>query len=350
VPGSLVVTRAFDRLKASEGFDPSEPYQYHLVTNNVAGTNANLGVLQFNPAGANVSQQTPNGERAFMGYVDYSVLDWHIIRDDVEIPQIGANNVGLVPVKLTLDVIKRLGDANFDNTTYAGIYGSNNPAGQNDIDVIDLATGAVLNGSGNVVRGVATPAVSGAGPDYYIDTDARSGTYSTGTIYVNPLRLKPGAQIRVLYKGDGDWGVAMQKAYSQYTPEIAGGAVQTRPAVGSFSTYGVDMAATSIWFPLCDLNKSVTVTLQVTQANGDVVRLAPTQMTIDQPDVANGYAWIKVAPYLPTGTSAWSVAGTITGVSVKARVIWKDENRTNTTGPTNGWRVQDLDTYLTPGA
>jgi len=48
----------------------------------------------------------------------------------------------------------------------------------------------------------------------------------------------------------------------------------------------------------------------------------------------------------------WSVVGNrATGVSIKSRVIYHDANSNvrsvGTTDPTAGWRIQDLDTYLT---
>jgi hypothetical protein len=40
--------------------------------------------------------------------------------------------------------------------------------------------------------------------------------------------------------------------------------------------------------------------------------------------------------------STWRIVGDLRGVSVKARVIWKD-----TGGRNAPWRIQDLDTFQT---
>jgi hypothetical protein len=40
--------------------------------------------------------------------------------------------------------------------------------------------------------------------------------------------------------------------------------------------------------------------------------------------------------------TSWGVVGALTGVSAKARVVWRDSD-----SPTTKWRVQDIDTYVT---
>ena len=106
-----------------------------------------------------------------------------------------------------------------DTTPYTSLYNPADPTSDvNDIDVISLGTApanpdvtqpAELS-QGTVVRGVPTPAVSG-GAAYYVDTDPKTGTYATGTVYVNPSVLPQGSQIRVFYQADGDWAVGLRK-------------------------------------------------------------------------------------------------------------------------------------------
>ena len=361
VPGTFTAIRQFDRLPLVNGsysFNSADPYQYGLASTNINGTTANLGVLIFNPVGATLSQQAAGGQQGFTAKVDYLVADWHIIHDDVQIPQIDvtAQQVKLVPVKLTLDVLKRAGDPNADNTLYQGLYNSGNPANQNDLDVVNLETGnGVVYTQGNLIHGVPSPPLGSGGAAYYVNTDPQSGTYRTGIIYVDPFKIPAGTPIRVLYEGDGDWAIALQKAYAQYS-RVASPANNAPISPGTYFLIQTNGTA-QIYFPRCDINKSVTASIQYKDANGTVQRIPLTQLAIDTP--SGPYAYIDLLSTLSAnGTSLsagqrkditadpnWTVYGPINGVSVKARVIWKDNNNV-----TNAWRIQDLDTYLTPGS
>ena len=59
------------------------------------------------------------------------------------------------------------------------------------------------------------------------------------------------------------------------------------------------------------------------------------------------FAAVDVTRYMPNRDAArpWRVIGTLKGVSVKSRAIWKDE-----VSKKARWRLQDLDSYLTQGA
>src|SRR5207253_1693162 len=108
-----------------------------------------------------------------------------------------------------------------------------------------------------------------------------------------------------------------------------------------------------------------------TDANGEVKRLAPIQMTADRQDrdpsadpklYDQDFAVVDVYKYLPllsqggfANATSWGVHGAALGVSIKTRVIWQDaENEavTRTSGTDDRkvarkWHVQDMDTYLT---
>ena len=375
-PGSDVVTRAFTRLKKSDAFDANDPYEYKLVSDNIApngtATNANFGVLNFNPSGATYSENTSYGQRAFTAYVDYAVLDWHIIHEDRDVPSafISAGG-GLVPVRTTLAFIKRYGDTDSDNSTYNGLYNVANDANKTDIQIFNLddPTGTPL------VAGDYNNTANTPNADYFIDDDPRSGTYRTGTIYVNTARLKSGVKLRILYKAEGDWAVSLQKAYDTYSlaTSTAGGTVRANYITsGNFDSFAVSPgkgANAQIRLPYTDLNKAFLVTIQYVTAAGVVKRLSPIQMvadgdssldtTIEDPAApGNGndkhFAYIDVSKYLSGDVNKagefldatdWYPYGTIRGVSAKARVIYHDNNNT-----TNSWRIQDLDTFLTPAA
>lgn len=359
---SETVTRAFTRLPASatSTWDASDPYEYKLLSGNIspaAGKTsyANVGVLAFNPAGANYSETTSYGQQAFRAFVDYAVLDWHILRDDREVPSVFADNDGAIPIKLSLNFLKRSGDAEADNSLYSGLY--RDASVPVDLQVFDLQGSverdpAVNPGLGDPLRG-GDYAVRNANDDYWVNYDERGGTYRNGTIYLNSARIKPGTQLRILYKADGDWAVSFQKALTAYEQEVNSGAYEARPSKGKPASFGRE--GMKLWFHRSELDKSVVVTLQYTNITGSTVRTAPVQLTIDQLDPAEkDFAYVDLGPQTPlnrlmpglksgiTPEQAWRVVGAANGVSLKTRVIWHDNNSTS-----NAWRIQDVDTYIT---
>jgi hypothetical protein len=393
VPYSETVVRAFDRIPFGASWDSGDPYQYKLLSDNIqtsdTATYANVGVLAFNPAGANYSETTSQGVRSFTAYIDYNVLDWHILREEREVPPVVPGANGLVPIRTTLRDLKRVGDPEADNTFYNGLYGGAQRAV--DLDVFDLneSTGAPLV-AGEIRNGTffdsdpwtgasfdTDPAVPEA--DYYVDTDGRGGTYRNGVIYVNTARRAAGTTLRILYKAQGDWAVGVQKAYSRYQTAVDAntGNRANYPQTGRYDGFGVAGAGVNaqLRFPLSDLNKSFVVTIEYIDRLGEVKRLSPIQMTADRqdsdPSAPTGYdqdfAVVDVYKHIPLlykgdfadpQTRGWGVHGAALGVSIKTRVIWQDaENaevtRANQTNQNDDrqvarkWHVQDMDTYLT---
>lgn len=354
--GSDEVRRDFVRLPANAAFDNNEPYEYKLLSANV-GKYANFGVVAFNPAGANYSERTPYGQQAFTAFLDYAVLDWHIIRDDREVPSVLTGSDNAIPIKTTLSFIKRVGEPEPDNTIYNGLYRDSDEA--HDIEVFDLSGTARFQpplGEHLETGDYDKRTTTDADKDIWINYDERGGTYRSGTIYVNKDRVPPGTQLRILYKAEGEWAVSLQKAYSTYEQALRddGGVSPDPRKYDSFGKQGQRLV-----FHRNDLNKSVVATIEYRPSgSSDLVRLAPFQMTISEVGTGTqdaGYAFVNVRDYIPvTQRSAfdsagdnWRVVGVASGVSLKARVIWKDNASTS-----NTWRIQDLDTFLTraPGS
>lgn len=372
--GSEVVSRQFDRLKAYSApgiptdWDDNDPYQYKLLSSNIAPESptqtvyANMGVLAFNPAGANYSERTAFGQQAFTAYIDYSVLDWHILREDREVPDVSD---GAVPLKLTLNFIKRIGDTETDMTSYTGLYRDVQPDKQVDIQVFDLQgsvarTPQINPGLGDPLRGgdYAERAGADQDKDYWIDYEERTGSYRTGTIYINSSRVPAGSQLRILYKADGDWAVALQKAYASYEQAFeTDGEPSPRPS--KYDQYG--QRNTNLYFWRSNINKSVVATFQYTRDDdGDddpVVRTQPITLAISEIDQdANffdpatnkpQFAYVNVKDYMPKlkPNTRWYVFGKVNGVSLKVRVIWRDNAAVS-----NVWRIKDLETYITPSS
>jgi type II secretory pathway pseudopilin PulG len=371
VPGTEVLKQRFTRLATGDGWHDDDPYQYKLVQPNIteggASTFANIGMIAFNPVGARMSE----GGQPFAAYVDYAVLDWHIIRDDREVPATTPGLAGDVGVRLSVQKIKPSGEENLDGTEYVGVFPSNDPAANADIVVVRMDTGATLTRGDYALR-----ATTDAGAGFWINNEGRDNTYGSGVIYLNINQVPVGTPIRVLYKGMAEWGVSLSKAAGNYRPvplpqnlmeawnHDNDGTTDPMPIgnVATFSTLtqgGVDY----LIFNLCELNKSVVATFEYTDTAGNLVRTAPTQLTIGtqlnlpnipqtrQDHSANGvtdwdFAAADVTRYMPGRNAAqpWRIVGNVKGVSIKSRVIWKDS-----VSKKARWRIQDMDSYLTQG-
>jgi hypothetical protein len=177
---------------------------------------ANVGILAFNPIGATVTERTAFGEQPFTAYIDYNVLDWHILREDREVPSTFFNPGDAIPIKLTLSGIKRynlsneirFGLANEADPTrllvrsYRGLYGGY-ARSTADIQVFDLRGSSAGYQDPNRPAGtydLGEPLVGGdynkRGPgeadenaDYWLNFEGQSGSFRTGT----DLRETPSA-------------------------------------------------------------------------------------------------------------------------------------------------------------
>jgi type II secretory pathway pseudopilin PulG len=374
LPGSVRVYRLFTRVTAGGGTiswnppanvgDAVDPYQYALLSTNFPNSKfANLGRIAFHPSAASYGQRNAAGQQAFTAYIDYSVLDWHILREDREVPySVTTNTDTAIPVRATLGNWKRAGDPNPDNTLYDGMFGD----GTDDIVVVNLQTGEPLIGGDYSARQ--------AGDGYWINKE-QNGTYRSGTIYINSAIVPSGSQIRILYKAEGDWGVSVQKAYSRYQ-----GVASAFPPTDSPSAFTVGIGtgdSARVYFNRSEYNKSFVAQFRyiVDDGNGGnkTVQTQPQQVTLGgvdgEPFVASGgvdYAFAEInaadtsGDGIPDGANLmpkrkpnteWSIVNNAAyGVSLKTRVVYRDANSgrgVNNADPSSGWRVQDVDTYLT---
>jgi len=363
VPGSEQIHRAFTRIAAPVGgaiaWSQTDPYEFALLSSNndlFSGGYANIGLIAFNPHGANYGERTAAGQQNFVAYIDYSVLDWHIIREDRQVPLGGKGANGEVVVRTTLPHIKRIGDVEPGNTTYQGMFGP----GSVDVVLLNADSGQVLS-SDNYNGGSSPDPLK----DYWVDTDERGGSYADGFFYINTARVQQGSHIRILYKAEGDWAVAVQKAYTNYHYTDADPATPTGfPPTNDPGAFSLPVNVrrsndTNMYFNLCEANKSFVAQFQYTKTDGSIVQTPPVHITIGDVGsaVTSGsvqYAVAKVGDVMTDrqARTDWSVAGNrATGVSIKSRVIYHDANSNvrsvGTTDPNAGWRIQDLDTYLT---
>ncbi|WP_395093104.1 hypothetical protein [Armatimonas sp.] len=382
--GSEVVTREFDRLPLTgptKDWDPEDPYQFKIISSNIDAASttsvANLGIVAFNPAGARFVN---NGQDPFKAYLDYAALDWHIIHDDRDVPAVIPGADGEVPFRTTLTRLKSLDYINPDNTFYEGIFpgGDTNPLLNTDILIVRLDTGGILNQAQNGRPGdygllkAGDPANSAANQDYWANTDPKTGSYSTGTFYINNSKVPAGTPIRIFYKAQGEWAVSLNKAMATYRETNASWLATltnvsldaSDPAQDRFVDASLPdkfWRATAggvgaLYFARTELNKSVVATLQARATpTSPWKRTQPLQIVVDTPDTVTAGAntvrvsYADVSKHLKRlgwdgAHDNWRVVTNIKGVSAKSRVIWKDSLEKN-----SPWRIQDLDTYLTQG-
>ncbi len=379
VAGSESVMLNFARLKASDAWDPNDPYQYKLASANIS-TSANLGLIAFNPAGANFSVSVPGGTKPFTALASYAVLDWHILRDDREVPP-GGGGIGKVRTTLPSIRVKASEFVDFTATganrtqVYPGLYPQVPIYRPGDLLPIDSISPdiQVFNlsrtddpATAGIVENPGTPLVAGdlanklATDDYWINRAGRAGTYPSGTIYINTARVNPGSKVRILYKAEGDWAVAFQKAAKYYRNEEVVTPAGLRPVAAKAEVFAVDPVNGSnnkalapfnddrIYFHRSELNKGVTAVAEIDTAVG-TTRLPARQFTITTPRdehsfvvASDVFTELRQTQYNGNNITGWRVYGTVNGASLKTRVIWQDEQNGR-----NPWRISDLETFVT---
>lgn len=344
-----------------------DPYEYSLSGDNI-DPGVNMGVLAFSPKAGG-----QNGIAPLQAQISYQTLNWHVLHEDLNVPGGGG------PLKLVLDHLKRVGDVQFDGTTFGGLAGG---AGitQYDLMMVDRDTGAFygLNVSKNYTAtgtGLATPTPS-------VDIVDNGDTLNATDIQVNYAGGRialPAAfaekHLRLYYAGDADWAVAVQKAPSVYVPAMTLADLSTisptpnRYFIPYTTNTGVDTTTgTRIYFPACDAGKTVeldNVTYDATNNNMPV-----TRSSNGTPQLAQVVFPISVAPATLGGTDYYVELGrfglggqpgadvivrgntdttsdtnvtnlkfsSARGVSLRAVVIWRERNT---------WHTRATDTLLT---
>ena len=317
---------------ASTTFD-SDPYEFALDATNM-GTNSNTGVLAFNPLAAG-----QNGSQPLKARISYITLDWHILHEDQNV------SAGSPSIRLTLNHLKKIGDAQFDQTIYNGlITDATTPA---DIIILNLDTGAVIPLSTSNVQNVddSTGAAAGAGV-YNVSYQNGRITFPDGSA---------AQHLRFYYAGDADWALAIQKAPISYLLTDVTRIKQTGKTSGlTPNQYFIDTAnETQVYFPICDAGKTVEFDGISYTANG---KAQPTigegTAAISTNYAANGLPYVNLSgsglnaagilPNDPTTKMSVTPSGltfqAVRGISAQATVIWHERT---------GWRTRTIDTLLT---
>ncbi len=347
VPGSEIVSRQFRRIAYPPDFS-ADPYEYALMpkTANVASF-ASVGVIIFNPRGADYIERSTYGNVPLTAKIDYNVLDWHIIREDRPLP-------GSAPysVRLTLKDIKRVGEYESDQRKYTGIW--RDPASPHaSLLIYNLATGQEVPAS-----------------EYLVNF--REGVVTFSDAFGDALRSRGETPtFRFYYKAHGDWGVQIQKAAAAYKMSRGN---TSNLAYGEFYLGGGRFggSATRMYFPPMESGKTITIRelwyySRNTVAGSVTLRKAENETYRINADPAlfqsmghGALTWIDLLDNHNSASDTavgWAldqpveVAAGVRGISFKARVVWHGGATVTRTSAGNvttlRWRRNDLDTFLT---
>lgn len=294
---SDTVSRGFTELPVSSSWS-GDPYEFKIID----GT---LGIIEFNPLGYS---QREFG-RPLEARVDYDILDLQIIHEDKRMP---AN--GPFRVNLTLNHLKqKMFTTETNGTEYKGLYPN---ILTDDVLAVDLETNRVID-LGGTKGNVSTVSYK----DGMVELPARITLLGDYPVQISPA----GRNIRFFYKAEGDWSVQFQKAYARYERDYSGGALDYR-------SYAVESGTPRLWFAACNANNTISVDYEYVE-DGETRKVIGESHKAT--DVLEHLGAVK-STYIDLRNEPSRIFS-VTGISARARVVWRDSDR---------WRYVDLDTTL----
>jgi len=333
--GSESLHRAFIELALGANWDADDPYEFQI-----ASTAA--GVLLFNPAGYGYEELTARGKEPLTAYMDYTVLDWHIISEERKVADV-IQNPAEGAVKLSLRFLKQAGvTTEWDGSTYGGLapaYGLSE-----SILAVDMETGDIYDDSSTVPTGWPSAGVP------VMDVNYKDGI----------VRFAPpfaGHTFRIYYRAEGDWAVQTFKAYDVYrrSYNLPG----TMPP--DYYEYYYNSAAFNsgddykVYFRRCYAGSTVAVDYRYESLEPGQPATATQQHTVYGDsiqvslDTGNwGLCYIDLLPKIerlhpPDTELTVREVSKVYGVSVGARVIWRESGVGFKAGR---WRHKELQTCL----
>ena len=333
-----------------------DPYTYVLLSDNLNGpvtlNNVGLGVFAFSPrlTGQNVS-------------VSYVAYDWHVIHEDEDAPEAAST-----PIRLTLNHLKKAGDIQSDESVYNGLFrpaDTSDATGPNyDIVLLDTDTGVSqgLNATSAVVYDEDST-TAGNPATNQVQVSYLGGRITLPTDSTNPWYYQRHKHLRVYYRGDLDWAVAVQKAPSQYARNDAGLTLTGGSYPLQLGQYAVDVATQNVYFPRADAGKTVelddviyydqsgkqyqvsNIVLALSTGDSSTYPDQKTGATVTSGIRQAGSDTQNLGSYLPVDSSSSPfdptkgiLIGAVRGVSATAVVIWKERTQ---------WKTRNIDTILT---
>lgn len=331
---SVTLTRPFfymgtSNTPLSPNLFTNDPYEYAVFDSNFGtNSNANPGVIAFNPLASGQA-----GAQALHARISYMVYDWHIMHEDRNVA------AGSPSVRLTINHLKKIGDVQFDQSTFKGLIPDATGNNLADIMLLDLNTGLLtpLNASNVYDLDDST----GATGQFQV-------SYQNGRITFPAS--SPAQNVRIFYAGDADWALAIQKAPSVYTLGSLTTIKENSTVSGMMpNQYFVDEAAERVYFPICDEGKTVefdNIAYTNTGSPSTTKQIGQATAPISTDLAANGLPYINLSSgglnpsgIIPDGITPGTLSiGAVRGVSARAVVIWHENNQ---------WRTRTLDTLLT---
>ncbi len=398
---SIQLAPVYDRLPKGNLFNLDNPYQYKLIDDlNTSATNANMGVLLFNPAGYKYYVPSADGRRVpLTARVNYNVYDWGILRDEFRIPSedtAGPTDPAMEgpawrtsTVKLSLNGLKVKGNADTDGRTYQGLgfVVPNGTGGTQELDVVvqDTETGGIYAYNPTNEATLRDPFQTAYRVDRSTGTirfqDRNASTSALEITLYNPVDWTPieipdarGRSIRVMYQSVQEFQAQVMKAADRYIG-VAGVPGAGQCALGAL---GDPAQQTKLYFSNSELGRSVTINeaFVLWDVNGDgtadevrkvsvsgtikaPTALDPVQLpSLDLADVygANVVSW---SPTDETGKSPGYIVRGVRGASVAVRVLWNPQkfNLSNDSAANmaafdrwgSNWRKSTTETYLQKG-
>lgn len=219
---AISVVRAYRVVSSSAAFS-SDPYEFTMpvtttgpgspfINTQIPGTDANYGVLQFNPAAGGTGLNKP-----LKALISYTVYDWHILHED---HSVAANNGAAPPVELNIGNLKVPGVVQYDQSIYRSVVDGSTT--EYPIFMLDLDTGVPINTS---IANTYNSATTAANPALFgID-------YSGGVI--TPPTAFASRHVRIYYQNTSDMALALEKTTSvlQYANGGVGEMLSQQPAM-----------------------------------------------------------------------------------------------------------------------
>lgn len=383
---SLQLAPLFDRIPKGTSFAPGNPYEYKLIDDvNPLVTNANMGVLLFNPAGYKYYVPNSQGRRIpLTARVNYNVYDWGILRDEFRIPT-GMNE----STRLTLGSLKVKGNTDTDGRVYQGLgfVVPNGTGGNQELDVViqDTETGGIYAFN---PAAPDDPAQTSFRVDKSIGTirflDRNTATPELEVTLYNPVDWSPiqiddarGRSIRVMYQSTQEYQVQVLKAAARYigVPGVPGSGQCALGALGD------PLQQTKLYFSNSDLGQSIAINeayvlwdldgpggggateVRKISVSGSIkapVAGDPVQLPSFNLDDVYGPGWVVSWSNVDeTGKSPGYIVRGVRGASVAVRVLWNPQKFTlGSDGVANmnafdrwgsSWRKSTTETFLQKG-
>lgn len=368
---SLQLGRLFNRIAKNVNFS-GDPYEYKLIDDlNMGTTNANLGVLLFNPAGYKYFVPSKGGRRVpLTARVNYNVFDWGLLHDELRIP----TNPG-ESAQLTVKGLKVKGNPDTDGLPYQGVgfVVPDGASGTQQLDVVveDTETGGIYAydpaNLGDATRTAYTVDKS-LGLVRFLDRNPATPELEV-TLYdpVTWSRIQiddaRGRSIRVFYQSTQEYQVQVLKASSRYV------GVSAIPGVGEVAIGNPAVAdqASKIFFSWSELGRKVNIGEAYYYDGANVVGpvtfsgviTAPKPGdSVQQPSIDIRSVFDPAAVRLDGSKYGYAVRY-VRGASVAVRVLWNPAKFT--IGPDSNtnmkafdkwgqnWRRSITETYLQKG-